>query len=351
MHFRLKTIPGKAVAIASLVFGFVLIAGTAFAALTFNSTAITSDGALTLNPTGQPVTVNGNLTVTGSCTGCGSSIAASNDQMIFKNGSGNLVGASFLTVDSANAALLPTKLAVGDGSFDFIDDVTLQMSHTFTGSSNDFPIGQFNVLHLNAGSGSATGDVYGVQLQVDTASNSRSYGRVFSQGLIDDYFGSGSVSQWNDFSTNFGNLGGGTISTSRGIFIDDSDLEDNASTITTRADIDLGATVTAGFSTIGTQYGLRIGDKTGAGTNYAIKTGFGLVSFGDKVVSSGSVTTPDIVTTPVTVSGLPTCNSSAKGAHAFVTDATATTFLSTVAGGGSNNVPVVCDGTNWKIGG
>jgi hypothetical protein len=39
-----------------------------------------------------------------------------------------------------------------------------------------------------------------------------------------------------------------------------------------------------------------------------------------------------------------------KGWTAMVTDATATTFASTVVGGGSNNVPVYYDGTNWKIG-
>jgi len=53
---------------------------------------------------------------------------------------------------------------------------------------------------------------------------------------------------------------------------------------------------------------------------------------------------------PTTVSGLPTCNSGANGTHSSVTDANATTFLSTVAGGGSNNVPVYCNGTNWVIG-
>ena len=34
----------------------------------------------------------------------------------------------------------------------------------------------------------------------------------------------------------------------------------------------------------------------------------------------------------------------------FVSDATATTFASTVAGSGANDVPVVCDRTNWIIG-
>jgi hypothetical protein len=51
-----------------------------------------------------------------------------------------------------------------------------------------------------------------------------------------------------------------------------------------------------------------------------------------------------------TVAGLATCNAAAKGTKAFVSDATATTFLSAVVGGGANNVPVVCDGTSWKIG-
>jgi hypothetical protein len=50
-----------------------------------------------------------------------------------------------------------------------------------------------------------------------------------------------------------------------------------------------------------------------------------------------------------TVSSLPACNSGRKGARFFVTDATATTFHSTVAGGGANNIGVTCDGANWYI--
>ena len=71
--------------------------------------------------------------------------------------------------------------------------------------------------------------------------------------------------------------------------------------------------------------------------------------------SSGNITlhgsgVATVSTPPTTVSGLPTCNSGANGTHASVTDANATTFLSTAAGGGSNNVPVFCNGTNWVIG-
>ena len=49
-----------------------------------------------------------------------------------------------------------------------------------------------------------------------------------------------------------------------------------------------------------------------------------------------------------TVSALPT--GQRPGARGFVIDATSTTFLSIVAGGGSDSVPVVYDGQNWVIG-
>lgn len=51
-----------------------------------------------------------------------------------------------------------------------------------------------------------------------------------------------------------------------------------------------------------------------------------------------------------TVASLPAAATAGSGARAFVTDANATTFLSTVASGGANKVPVVSDGTNWLIG-
>lgn len=51
-----------------------------------------------------------------------------------------------------------------------------------------------------------------------------------------------------------------------------------------------------------------------------------------------------------TVASLTAAATAGVGARAFVTDATATTFASVVAGGGANNVPVYSDGTNWLIG-
>ena len=51
-----------------------------------------------------------------------------------------------------------------------------------------------------------------------------------------------------------------------------------------------------------------------------------------------------------TVATLPSPASAYTYCKAFVSDATATTFASIVAGGGANKVPVYCDGTNWRIG-
>jgi len=52
----------------------------------------------------------------------------------------------------------------------------------------------------------------------------------------------------------------------------------------------------------------------------------------------------------VTVANLPSAATAGAGARATVSDATATTFASTVAGGGANIVPVMSNGTNWIIG-
>jgi hypothetical protein len=68
------------------------------------------------------------------------------------------------------------------------------------------------------------------------------------------------------------------------------------------------------------------------------------------LTAAGALTLTKTVQTGVsTVSGLSTCNTAAKGTRSFVTDANATTFHTTAAGGGSNNMAVVCDGTNWYL--
>lgn len=95
-------------------------------------------------------------------------------------------------------------------------------------------------------------------------------------------------------------------------------------------------------TTINAAYGVDLRPVTFATAAFA-STGF-------SVDPDGDVTTKTVLTTPVAVASLPAAAAGLKGARAFVTDANATTFASVVANGGSNNVPVYCDGTNWRIG-
>jgi hypothetical protein len=60
-----------------------------------------------------------------------------------------------------------------------------------------------------------------------------------------------------------------------------------------------------------------------------------------------------VISRVLTVATLPVASASMTGARSFVGDANATMSIgigAIVAGGGSNRVPVYCDGTNWRIG-
>lgn len=153
-----------------------------------------------------------------------------------------------------------------------------------------------------------------------------------------------------------------------------SDSADGAiDTLFTRrgaANINLGGSDAASpvAQTLSTQ-GSRAGtDSNVGGASLTIKAGVGtgtgtlssLLLQSPVAVASGSgaqtsttglaVKGGTAVLTSYTVATLPSAATVGAGATAFVTDANATTFLSIVAGGGSNKVPVVSDGADWLIG-
>ena len=73
----------------------------------------------------------------------------------------------------------------------------------------------------------------------------------------------------------------------------------------------------------------------------------GGLSVAKSAIIGGNLTTSGTLTTGVyTVATLPTPSA---GMRAYVSDANATTYLSTVAAGGANVVPVFYNGTNWVI--
>lgn len=101
-------------------------------------------------------------------------------------------------------------------------------------------------------------------------------------------------------------------------------------------------------------------DATGTdadiGINISAKGGGGIAIVGDSILLSGSLTTsaitcPSVETFATTVGALG--SAAIKGQRKFVTDSNAALTAgigAVVAGGGANNVPVVADGTNWRIG-
>jgi hypothetical protein len=72
--------------------------------------------------------------------------------------------------------------------------------------------------------------------------------------------------------------------------------------------------------------------------------------FGPRALGTGTARVLYLETGSTTVANLASAATVGTGARAFVTDATASTFASVVAGGGSNRVPVYSDGTDWRIG-
>lgn len=77
----------------------------------------------------------------------------------------------------------------------------------------------------------------------------------------------------------------------------------------------------------------------------------GSASFKLQLDAVGIVETQKPLQMPVyTVATLPSPASAYTYCRAFVSDALAATFNGIVAGGGSNRVPVFCDGTNWRVG-
>lgn len=74
---------------------------------------------------------------------------------------------------------------------------------------------------------------------------------------------------------------------------------------------------------------------------------------GSGVLQGGFFASGVVLTGVFTVATLPSAATVGQGSRAFVSDANATIILglgTTVAGGGSNKVPVYSDGTNWIIG-
>lgn len=114
-----------------------------------------------------------------------------------------------------------------------------------------------------------------------------------------------------------------------------------------------GTDTNVGGGTLTIQSGLGTG--TGALSNIALQSPGALQGSGStqQVAATGLLIQQGVaIFTNYTVANLPAASAALTGAHAFVTDATATAITGlglAVTGGGANKVVVYCDGTNWLI--
>ena len=95
----------------------------------------------------------------------------------------------------------------------------------------------------------------------------------------------------------------------------------------------------------------RYSDTTGSQTETTglFEDGSGNVGIGEVSPSAPLDVAGAMKSQPMLVAALPAAATVGAGAFAFVTDATAVTPRSIVAGGGANFVMVMCDGTDWLI--
>jgi hypothetical protein len=316
--------------IMGLVFAFVLTTTVAYAAMTLSTDTISGSGALNINPTGQPVTVNGDLTVTGTCTGCGGgggTPAGSDTQIQFNDGGSAFGGDSGLTFDKTTNALNINngQLNVG-GTYSTTD-------HFATGLIN----GNLNITP-------AISDTNGFSISNFNLNIDSSFAGSLSSSYL-DYRG-------------FYDNGGGTLGGVHGSYYD---IENLGTSIWSSVD---GLTVELYNTGTISNYmrGLYIKNDGNTGTNPLLQgifidnlsgnaTTVQAINYANKFVvdGNGSVTTATVKTTPITVSALPTCNSGAKGTFAYVTDSDTVTWGATVTGGSTNNAGVSCNGTDWTV--
>jgi len=204
----------------------------------------------------------------------------------------------------------------------------------------------------------ATNSISAVTDVFNTTSNARVQGNLAVQGdanIDGDLTAQGSLTTASNitasgtisvaasatFSTTTGNIAIGTSLTSgtwtAGATNGTGTITLGRSTVGQTTDIQAGATASGSTKTMN----IGTAGLAGSTTNIAIGSTTGT-----------STTTFNGITKKQTylVANLPSASTSGAGASAFVTNALAPVFGSTVVTGGAVAVPVYSDGTNWKVG-
>ena len=168
----------------------------------------------------------------------------------------------------------------------------------------------------------------------------------------------GSVASTTSLVANYGvDLSGVTFSTgafkSTGFLVGPSGATTVASLTSTGAGSFAGS-----LSSTGASAGIVAGSRSGSGNTYQWynATGVGLQLYDGtsnilSIISTGGIyASGELVPALKTFAGLPTCNSSTRGAHMTISDGSAAISWGSNATGGSSTIyGVFCNGANWTV--
>lgn len=173
----------------------------------------------------------------------------------------------------------------------------------------------------------------------------------YNTGLTNDNTTAGAVNTWVGFHM-AARLGAGAVPTNYFAFRND----DSAATVMTLGGVVIGTTAQQvspgsvfiqGSDNSGGTFSLTV--KTLSGTNALLVNNAGDVTVNDGSANGNWGAATLATTTAYTVSTLPSATGR-RGYRAYVTDATAPTFLGALTGGGAVVCPVFCNGTAWVAG-
>ena len=322
-------------------------------------------------------------------TGGGGTPGGSDTQVQFNDG-GAFGGDSGLTFDKTTNALTVGASTGDGGSAQIFGDITLddggvntttlQMITPTTDRTISFPDASGTVALVAGSSGQVTYNSSGVQagdsgLTYDDAAGALTVGgkTVTTDAPIIN------LSQtWNNAATTFTGLKLNVTNTASAagsnlldlqvggvsaVQVRDNEIKYSGSRVALYTGTGGGGSVDiAGVGSLDTvplrvEYSLitianraKVGFTTGTNINTGVDVALSRDSAGVVKVTNGSSGTGYIKQVPVAVSALPLPATVGAGTRGFVNDANDTTFASVVAQGGSNVVPVYCDGTSWRIG-
>lgn len=316
--------------------------------------------------------ISGNLTINiglpNESTGSDSLYTAftkinTNFNTLFGNASRVIAGNGITVTNNPSNTVVSTNLIAGNGIS--LENSNGAITITNIGSGNGNGVG--TITSVTAGSGlTGGGNSGGVTLAL---SNSNVTAGIYTNPTVTiDSFGRITSASNNTVS---GTVTSVAVSPGAGIAVAGGPITSNGIITVTNTGV-LRLTAGSGITLTGNTGNILVSATTtgvtsvGITSNNLTVTSSPVVSAGNISVNipntislSGNITSNNLIantlvkSTALAFASLPLANAAGAGTRAFISDANlaaSTNFGAQVAGGGSNNVPVYSDGTNWRIG-